>query len=282
MASLTLFDEAQARHFCTPLAAAVPGPQSLSSLYSPVTKARRIEEGKNEFEVHRVTVLNAVERWLLYSVAHYRRSLDMFIPAAAPWAQVTLYYSSFFAANAVLGMFGAWVGHTQTGNRIIDVEDGTPGQQILKLATKQKSPNGAGGSHREFWDFFYDAAASIKPWALPHLASGLDAVNGDRNWQIDRRNDVNYDMSKAWQATIAFQAFRPNRFRQSMAANLATQVEATEGLVKVALAFAAEFKLHTFGYEGCGVDGTRVQIQRRLVSKQAPNVVNHSGFNAML
>lgn len=282
MASLSLFDQSQARHFCTPLAAIVPAPQSLSGLYSPATKARRIEEGTNEFQVHRVTALNAVERWLLYSVAHYRRSLDMFVPAAAPWAQVTLYYSSFFAANAILGMFGAWVGHSPTGNRIIDVEDGTPGQQVLKLAIKQKSPFDAGGSHRQFWDFFYDAVPLIKPWAVPDLAKGLDAVNGDRNWQIDRRNDVNYDMSKAWQATIAFQGFRPNRFRQSLAPNLASQIEATEGLVKVALAFAADFKLHTFGYDGCGVEGTRVQIQRRLVAKQAPNVVNHSGFTSML
>jgi hypothetical protein len=68
-----------------------------------------LTEGTAHFTAHRVSTLNAIERWLLFGVGDYRRALDMLIPSAAPWAHVTLYYSSFFAANAILGMFGVWV-----------------------------------------------------------------------------------------------------------------------------------------------------------------------------
>ena len=56
----------------------------------------------------------------------------MMVPVSAPWAQVTLYYGSFFAANAVLGIFGGWIGHTQNGNIAVDVERGASGTQCVE------------------------------------------------------------------------------------------------------------------------------------------------------
>src|ERR1700735_3516046 len=126
-----LLDITEAAHFCTPLAAHQPGTgQSLSHFHRGLpARTVRLSEGTTAFDIHRISLLNAVERWILFGVADYRRALDMLIPSNAPWAQVTLYYSSFFAANAILGMFGAWI-HIR---RMVDVESGTVGSQTLYL-----------------------------------------------------------------------------------------------------------------------------------------------------
>src|SRR5712671_5035449 len=114
---MRVLDITEARHFCRPLPAHLPGVgQSLAKFHEQL-RTTRLAEGSPDFEIHRVSLLNAVERWILFGVADYRRALDMSIPSNAPWAHVTLYYSSFFAANAILGMFGVW-SHLK---RLVDV-----------------------------------------------------------------------------------------------------------------------------------------------------------------
>src|ERR1035441_5356594 len=89
---MQLFDIGEARHFCTPLPAHRPGiGQSLKAFHGTLPRQTRLVEGTTYFDVHRVSLLNAVERWILFGVADYRRALDMFIPRNAPWAQTTLY-----------------------------------------------------------------------------------------------------------------------------------------------------------------------------------------------
>jgi hypothetical protein len=100
------------------------------------------------------------------------------------------------------------------GMRVVDVERGTPGAQELRIHRRLSSPNGAAGSHRAFWDFFYDAAASIAAWAPTSLATALNPVNGDFAWQISERNDVNYDMFNAWDAAkLLHETFRASRLQ---------------------------------------------------------------------
>ncbi len=159
---MRLFDLLQARHFCAPPPAVAGSMQSLPHFHSSLPNGiTRLTEGTTRFEVHQANILNSVERWLAFSLAHYRRAFDMLVPISAPWAQVTLYYSSFYAANAVLGMFGGWIGHSKTGIRVVDVERGVAGSQELRIHRKFRSPSGATGAHRVFWDVFYDATASI-------------------------------------------------------------------------------------------------------------------------
>lgn len=153
-----VFDIVEARHFCRALLAYQPGiGQSLAAFHDGLPRQKRLVEPSEYFEAHRVSLLNAVERWILFGVADYRRALDMFIPSNAPWAHVTLYYSSFFAANAILGMFGVWT----NGRYLVDVEQGTPNSQALRITRKPQSPNRENGSHRKFWDFFYDGHNTI-------------------------------------------------------------------------------------------------------------------------
>lgn len=136
---MRLFDFTEASHFCKALPVHVPGAgQSLAAFHKNL-QATRLTEGTTYFDVHRVSLLNAVERWILFGVADYRRALDMLIPSNAPWAHVTLYYSSFFAANAILGMFGVWV-HFE---RLVDVDNGVATNQVLRITRRAASPSGS-------------------------------------------------------------------------------------------------------------------------------------------
>jgi hypothetical protein len=276
---MQLFDFSQAPHFCRRLAAHEPGVgQSLPAFHAKLTTITRMREGSENFKVHRVSLLNAVERWILFGVADYRRALDMFIPSNAPWAQVTLYYSSFFAANAILGMFGVWV-HLKC---LVDVEDGTPSSQVLRIERKAKSPSHCVGSHRIFWDFFYEGYNQISSWVPPELRSKLDPSTIGRTWQIDNRNEVNYDMFSAFREATNFKAsFNPSRLRKSLSGPLAQQLELTESMLKLALYFAESFDVGSFAFEGLGT-GKRSSILRALVTKTPPGLTNQSVLQELL
>ena len=276
--AMQLLDITEARHFCAPLATHMPGVgQSLKALHNGLPTQTRLVEGSAYFDAHRISLLNAVERWILFGVAGYRRALDMFVPSNAPWAQVTLYYSSFYAANAILGMFGAWVGQ----RRVVDVLQGTPTSQILRISRNVKSPNGYPGSHQQFWDFFYHGCNTISPWVPAHLQTAVSPVNNDRTWQIEARNDVNYDMSRAYEGAIFFEAsFRPNRLR-SLPGSLGQQMEVTETMLKLAIHFALDLGVSSFAYHGLG-SGSRAKVFRELVTKAAPALVDQSALRELM
>lgn len=278
---MRLFDLPQAKHFCAPLPTSNHGlEQSLPAFHVALKHASRLQEGTAHFDIHRTNVLMSVERWLLFSIGHYRRALEMLVPASAPWAQVTLYYASFFSANAVMAMFGGWVGQTINGSRVVDVQKGAPGQQELRIlrGSSARSPNGVRGSHRTFWDFYYDAVPAVAAWAPASLVSALSPVNGDYAWQISSRNDVNYDMFHAWRALTDFcGTFKPAKLK-TLSGPLRLQLDATEQIIRLALFFASELSLSSFALANCGFTGNRTQVQRRLVKQQVPALLNQSAF----
>lgn len=282
---MRLFDPPQARHFCSPaeIVSGRVGRQSLHDFYSSLSKGVTLmDEGGKNYEIHQVNVLDFVERWLVYSVVHYRKSLEMLAPASAPWAHVTLYYSSFFAANAILGMFGGWIAQLRTGPRLVDVEQKVEGAQVLRVHRKLTSPNLLKGSHKVFWDLFYSGAAQIAPWVPSSLSGALEPVNGDVAWQTSERNGVNYDMFVAWNASVQFhQTFRAAKL-SSLTGPLRQQFETTEKLVKLGLYFAADFGVSNKALDGVGKPGTRLQIRRRLIKQSVPNLVGQSELAALL
>lgn len=276
---IQLFDRVEALYFCRALANHQPGVgQSLPDFHDRLPiRVSHLRENTNDFEVHRVSLLNAVERWILFGVADYRRALDMFIPSNAPWAHVTLYYSSFYAANAILGMFGAWVHH----KRLVDVESGTPNSQVLRINRRVQSPSDQKGSHRIFWDMFYEGYNSISPWIPAELQAPTSPVNNDRFWQITNRNEVNYDMFRAFEgATLLENTFNSRRLRTSLRGPLAQQLEVTEGMLKLAVYFANDFQIDSFPYVGLG-NGSRPTIMRRLVTKVPPGIATQSQLQSL-
>src|SRR5436853_6669677 len=104
-----------------------------------------LREGTPTFNEYRDCALREVERNLLLSMSNYRRALDLMIPGASSWSFVTLYYSSFYAARAVLGMFGGLVGRKV----IVEVSAGKPGQQELVIKSKKKETTYT-ASHEQF------------------------------------------------------------------------------------------------------------------------------------
>lgn len=274
---MRLFDITEAPHFCRPLPAHVPGGgQSLVAFHNSL-QTTRLREGTTYFEVHRVSLLNAVERWILFGVADYRRALDMFIPSNAPWAHVTLYYSSFFAANAILGMFGAWIHF----DRLVDVDHGTANNQVLRITKRVQSPSGYNGNHRLFWDLFYEGCNTISPWVPNDLQSATAPVNNNRVWQITARNEVNYDMFRAFDGAMFLgSSFNPKKLR-SLRGPLGQQLDVTEGMLKLALYFANRFGVRSFAYEGLGT-GTRAKVLRALVTRVPPGLATQSVLQDLL
>jgi hypothetical protein len=274
---MRLLDITEAQHFCRPLPAYVPGMgQSLAAFHNTL-RVTHLTEGTTYFNVHRISLLNAVERWILLGTAGYRRALDMFIPSNAPWAHVTLYYSSFFAANAILGMFGVWT-HFQ---RLIDVDLGTPNNQVFRINRRAQSPSGYSGSHQVFWDFFYEGCNAISPWVPAQLQFVTTPVNNDRAWQISARNEINYDTFVAFNAAILLaNTFNPKRLRTATGP-LAQQLEVTEGMLKVAIYFADSLGLSSFAFEGLGT-GKRSKILRSLVTKAPPGLFTQSVLQELL
>lgn len=285
---MQLFDKQYALHFVSgsplPQQSAI---QSLQAFHHSQTKTS-IAEPSTDFDVHRGSLLTASERWLLYGLTHYRRAFDMLIPAAAPWCHVTLYYASFFSANAILGMFGGWVGHLKSGPCIVEVDSDVPGAQSFKVHRGKglKSPNAARGSHQMFWDWFYDSVGTISPFVVDkELKSVLQPVNGDTAWQTSARNVVNYDTFGAWSASMSFHSsFKSTKPRESVKGALAQQLETTELMLRLALTLAGELGLDAGALRGCSdVDsGARAVVQRSLVRRKPPAAINQSELDKML
>jgi hypothetical protein len=274
-----------AKHFCASAAAPVANgvSQSLPAFHTSLAGIGLLEEGQARFAIHQKNLVDSAARWLVYSLTHYRRAVEMLVPASAPWAQVTLYYSSFFAANAILAMFGGWIGHTSAGAIVVDVERENPGNQALRIHRRFKSPRGARGSHKQFWDIFYDAVGKVSPWAPAHLIGALAPVNADYAWQISERNGVNYDMFHAWQASVLlYQTFSvtKSKFRE-LSGPIRLQLDASEELLRLALYFAGEVGIENDALMGCGFVGSRKLIQRRLVSQAVPQFVAQSAISSL-
>jgi hypothetical protein len=277
---MKLFDIPEAQHFCAPLAAPSPGTgQSLSSFHKQPPRRLVLHEGTTEFEIHRVSLLNAVERWILFGVADYRRAMDMFIPSNAPWAHVTLYYASFFGANAILGMFGGWLDHEY----MVEVDQGTPKSQVLRVLRKLHSPSGYRGSHKIFWDNFYEGCNNtIAAWAPAELAPAVTPVNGDRTWLTTTRNELNYDMHGAYSGVTYFGSNFNRKKLHLLSGSIGQQLEITECMLKLAIYFAKFFKVYSFAYEGLGTGATRAKVFEDLVSKPTPRMVEQSEFKRMM
>ncbi len=280
---MNLFDlDPGSEHFCRPLSTPPTGvPRSVKVVVEDFKRVTHLREGEPRFDTYRLALLSSVERWLLYSASNYRRALDMLVPVAAPWAHVTLYYSSFFAANAILGMFGGYV-KTEGKRTVIDVLAQMPDSQEFLITRNPPLPAHAPGTHGAFWAFFYDSAAKVRPWAPLGLAGALTPPT-DLVWQTTTRNAVTYDMFCAFETSQAFPAaLDPTKFPASISGNLRQQLETTEQMVDLAMTFARVLKLECFALSGLANDSGRLKSQRRLVRRTAPRVVTHSAIDRFL
>ena len=237
-----------ARHYCRPLELPLKAAaQSLEDFRrTQLATQKSIREGSSLFEEFRACALRDIERSLFLSASHYRRALDLMVPSSSHWAHVTLYYGAWFAAHAILGMFGCEV----LNGHIIDVKRSTPGTQEFSV---QRIVNGPGGyyvtqrgSHQKFWEIFYKATASIKPFVASSVSQTLSPVSNSNVWLVEQRNNVNYNTVASVALAGQFNTtFSDAVFPASLPSTLNTQYQVCEGLLSVGCSFATDFGLTT-------------------------------------
>lgn len=243
-----------------------------------------VSEGTSLFDEYRACSMREVERSLLLSTTHYRRFLDALVCSSAPWAQVTAYYGTWYATRALLGMFGC----TIFKKYVVDVSRSVPSHQQLRVRRIGGSPGQQSstysGSHRIYWDLFYQAVVTLPPYVPAHLAPALTPIAGDPVWPIDRRNSVNYDTLAAIRLAKDFErTFVASGFPSALPGSLGTQYALLDAMLELAMRFAKQFNLGTDALAGLGPNGNLVAKLRALVyGSRAPSLITRTKKSVLL
>lgn len=231
-----------------------------------------IPEGSAVFDEFRSCSLREVDRCLFLAASHYRRFLDLLIPSATHWASVTLYYGSWYASRALLGMFGCNI----FTDIVIDVLSSTPGNQELRVrAVRQNQLSTYRGSHERYWDLFYQAVRQMIHMVPANLSIALSPINGDPKWHIAHRNKVNYDTFKGLELARDFQSgFHKNSFPSSLPGILATQYAINEALLELSFVYAKQFRLSTDALNILSSSSTlKQQVKSKIYHQKPPALI---------
>ena len=237
-----------------------------------------ISEGSALFEEYRACALRDAERYLFLAASHYRRALDLMVPSSSHWAHVTLYYGSWFAAHALLGMFGCQV----LSKHIFEVAQSAPGNQSLM---RRRIGNGQNrltftrnGSHQRFWEAFYSTAPHFTQFANPQYAHVLTPISSNEMWLIDQRNRINYKGPDSIASRNSFVAsFSSQSFPNSLPGELNTQYSVCEGLLLICYTFAGQFQLSTDALNALGSQVSfRDKVKQHIYDLNAPNLVDQT------
>jgi hypothetical protein len=236
-----------------------------------------LHEGTAIFAEYRDCSLREVERLLFLAASNFRRSHDLMSASSASWAYVTLYYGCFFAAKALIGMFGVWIDSPY----FVEIQDGTPNSQILVCQHNKKYPNtNYVGTHRIFWDMFYKSVSPIIPLVPLQLQYALAPISSDITWLTDNRNSVNYDGYKSMQMGKDFaNTFSENNFPNCLSGAIATQYKLLETLVEVVFKFATDFGLQTDALDCLSARDVVRNKVRTLICVPLPNTSDNINFN---
>ena len=247
-------------------------------VYRYLAQANQIVEGSATFDQYRTLVLRDTERYLFLATSHYRRALDLMVSSASHWAHVTLYYGSWFAAHALLGLFGCRL----LPKHVIDVASSQIGSQRLEKrniggGTTQYSLTRT-GLHERFWEAFYNATPRIRNMAGRQYSAVLSPVASDVAWLIKQRNRINYTAQESISFADSFTAnFAKDNFPNSLPGELNTQYSICEGLLDVAYMFANQFGLATDALATVGDAGPfSSKVARSIYGAQAPELVGQT------
>lgn len=245
---MVIFDETEAQHYCQNYTSTFGNLTESINDYCQrsLTNLHNLQEGTNKFNEFRSYLIRDVERNLFLSAASFNISHRLMSSGFSSWNCVTLYYGAFFSAKALLGMFGVYL---NTPFLAIDVSRGNTGSQSLRIRRghQLRSISTASGTHRMFWDFFYQAILPLHAYITDaKLMVALNPVSNDRYWQIRNRNDINYDAIKALNIIHNFETnFKKSQFPSSLPGALNTQFFITEALTLIAFQYAKKFNIKT-------------------------------------
>ena len=265
---MRVFSIAGAQHYCQHFQhGAAPQNRTLDDFVRRRgARLRTFTEGSLDFEEYRTLALRNVERDVFLAASHLRRSLDLMVHSAGHWAHVTLYYGAFYAARALLGMFGCRV----FGDSIVEVERSQAGAQRLVKRAINRGANpytlNRRGSHERFWEAFYNAARSIRPLTHPSLTTFLTPIFNDAAWLIKQRNMINYLAEDSLDTCATFLSiFDDKDVPNSLPGTTNTQYQVSQGLLTVALDFSDRLALVTDALDVYGVQGSLQEKVKRFV-----------------
>ncbi|MGI0080434.1 MAG: hypothetical protein ACRECH_12520, partial [Nitrososphaerales archaeon] len=175
---MNLFSFSAAKHYCRSFAASpgasINGTDHFLSSYAKKTKV--VTEGTTEYAQLRDALLRDTDRRLFLSLGSYRRAILNTNSGSAYWSCVSLYYTSFFCAQAILGMFGGWI--NGFGKLWIENVGNTPGNLSLQVNfSKHPSTLTGGGGHRIFWDAYYNSIPQLTAFIDPKYSNALQPIN---------------------------------------------------------------------------------------------------------
>lgn len=232
---------------------------------------RTLNEGTPIFDEYRACSLRDVERNLFLAASQYRRFLDLLLASSSNWSFVTIYYGNWYAANALLGLFGFRV----FKKHFCEVRASNPGSQQLSITRIERPTHTAfTGPHQTFWDFFYKAVATLSPSVPTHLSFALSPISGQPEWQIEERKKFNYDSYLALDLTHRFENnFDKSNFPASLPGSLNTQYSLFEAMLEITFSFAKQFQISTDCLALITATPLKVAIKRMIYTERAPNLV---------
>lgn len=268
---MAILNPSEALHFSSGYVRGRTPQESFREWARLLSTGQRFTEGTPGFNVFRDLSLGEVERLLLLSASHYRRAHDGFGEVPSAWSYVTLYYGSFFAARALMGLFGIWV---TNGDKYLGVVRSSPGTQQFEKR-KYVSPSGA-GSHGMFWELYYTEMAGLVAYLDVEDRFAVQPPGADFDWQSAERNRINYDSFEAIVLAEQFErTFTAAGFPTSLPGVLNTQYRFLESVLRLSGKFAHSFGLNTDAVDSICPEPSRRERVRQLVLIQRPRALGH-------
>lgn len=264
-----------AKYFCGNYSGHPPQATDIRDLYDSVLDKKALFKEKDPvYGQYRDCLLRESDRAFFLAISCFRHALDGFTGSASFWAYVTLYYSSWFAAQSILGMFGCWVRGARKGFRIVvEASQQIPGSQEFKIEKNYSSSYS--GSHQLFWDAYYRAMKNVVFWTDQSLLVAVTPINNNPTWAIDRRNMVNYQSLQTFKLMDDYKAkFDQAIFPDSLPGDMLTQFQLSRAMLLFCAERAVEFGLRTDVFSPFG---TRVDAIRDLIYNANPtNLSSHA------
>jgi hypothetical protein len=278
---MNIFSIVEAKYYCSGLSQDCrPVNMSFKKYLLGYRDNNLFQETTQEFNELRCHAMREVDRLLFLTATHYKRAHDLLVDYSCAWAHVTMYYGSFYAAQAVLAMFGAWLDCGRDAI-VAYVQNGIPGQQEIILRKGGGyigRLSNANGPHGKFWDLFYSTVASISP-LLPQpnsWMSGITPVLNNRTWLTDKRNAINYDSLRSFNLVCDFQRnFRSRKLRATLPGDLKLQYNVMISITELVFYLAREFNIKSDALDSFKPSGNR----KRKITDKVIRSKNHKILN---
>ncbi len=280
---MNLFSFSAAQYFCKSFAGSpgisMHGTDNFVNTFPKTLKV--VTESTSEYSELRDALLRDTDRRLFLSLGAYRRAIQSTNSGSAYWSCVSLYYTSYFCAQAILGMFGCWV--SGFGRPWIESVGNTPGTLALQV-TFSRYPSKLNGSHKLFWDAYYKGIPPLIPFIDQKYSNALQPINSQVTWAIDTRNKINYQPIEAMSLRELFDCqYDPANIPSCFPADLGTLCTVAEAFLGLSRELACSLGLATDSFSGfaatrkaatlaCVINEARPEIDAIF----APNIAGYA------